>query len=141
MGTLTWKYVKPLARPHLVEDYLAAVGAALPPATVACLSSNNGGIPIGNEFDTLEHPGYVFKALLSYNAGDLESIHTFHPLLQAQAGTKLFPLALEASGDFICYDLENKLPVLFRHETGKRETIDTSSNPELFASLGLAPQG
>lgn len=137
MSSFTWKYVKPLARPHLVEGYLAAVGATLPATTVACLAANNGGMPSGNEFDTLVHPGYVFKALLSYNDDDAETIYTFRPLLLAQADETLFPLALEAGGDFICYNLVSKTPVLFRHETGNREPIDVSSNPELFTSLGF----
>lgn len=121
MGNIIWKYVKKLDNPDCVTDFLKKNHVKLPSALVECLIQNNGGRPSEKEFSTNKGKGYVFKNLLSFNENDKESIYKFYPDLFR--GTTLFPFAMDASGNFICFDIKKKKYVLWKHESYTTEII------------------
>lgn len=121
MKELTWKYVKALKNQDTVDEFLRKYNITLPTELVKCVTVNNGGRPSVKIFDTDKGKEYVFKALLSYNADDTESIHTVYPKLFE--GMKLFPIGSDTSGNFVCYDLVTGEYVLWKHETNSKEVI------------------
>ena len=122
MSQITWKYVKPLEDENSIELFLAKNNLELPFDVIECLEENNGGRPSLNEFDTDQSKERVFKALLSYNLEDKESIYNIYSKEFKNKG--LFPIASDVAGNFICINLksDNKI-VLVEHESGRIEHI------------------
>ena len=85
------------------------------------MEKNNGGRPTEKAIITDTSREYVFKAMLSYNKGDKETIYSIYSELFKD--TNWFPFASDAAGNFVCYDLKMKKYVLYNHETGKGEVI------------------
>ena len=131
--TITWKYVKPLRHANAVENFLLHHKVRLPRETIAFLASHNGGRPSSPAFDTRVHDGFVFNSLYSYNEGDVNYIVKTYEY--GFADTNLYPVALEAAGNIICFDLTTRKLVLWNHETDDLEEIDVNSNNELFESM------
>ena len=94
------------------------------------MEEHNSGHPSTKGFDTDIDKGYVFNSIYSYNPDDANSIYRTYECVFK--GTDLYPIAIEASGNTVCFDLNRKQLVLWNHESEEAETIDTSSNPELF---------
>ena len=118
---ITWKYVKPLADKDSVKDFLYRYKISLPEDLITVLVEYNGGRPENREILTVDGKEYVFKALLSYNMGDKETIHMIYPELFEN--TTLYPFASDAAGNFVCYDTKAHKYCLYNHETGKAEDI------------------
>ena len=123
--SLAWKYVKPLKNEDAVREFLHRVQVVLPEKLVQYLTEYNGGRPSEPLFDTNEGREYVFKSLMSYNGEDIERIDKAYPGLFAD--TTLYPIATDAGGNFICYDIDTKQYILWKHETGTREVIKTNA--------------
>ena len=121
MNNITWKYVKKLNDPDVVTEFLKKNHVILPAALVECLVQNNGGRPSEKDFSTNKGEGYVCKNLLSFNEKDKESVYKFYP--DMFRGTTLFPFAMDASGNFVCYDMKKRKYVLWKHETDSVEII------------------
>jgi len=122
MSKITWKHVKHLSDERSVEVFLAKNSIELPLGIVECIKENNGGRPILKIFDTDRTKERVFKSLLSYNRGDKESIYNSYSNELRVMG--LFPIALDAAGNFICVNLKsNNELVLLEHESGNIEQI------------------
>ena len=121
MSDLTWKYVKPLRFDNVVSDFLRLHNISLPDPLLACITKNNGGRPSEKLFNTDQGKEYVFKTLLSYNEEDLECIYRFFPTVFD--GTSLYPIGIDSSGNFVCFDTSNGNYILLNHETGVRELI------------------
>ncbi len=120
---ITWKYIKPLDDPSAVKDFLKAQNVTLPKKLVESIENYNGGRPSEKQIITSSKREYVFKAMLSYNQKDKETIYSVYPDLFK--GTRLFPFASDAAGNFICYDMKQKKSVLLNHENNQTETITT----------------
>ncbi len=120
MKDITWKYVKPLQDVNVVEEFLTDKGIELPQTLVDCLKENNGGRPSVKVFDTDVRKEYVFKNLLSYNEADVENIYDIYPLFK---NSQYYPIGMDSSGNFVCYDLTVRRYILFNHETDDVEII------------------
>ena len=118
---ITWKYIKPLDDPSAVKAFLKAQNVTLPKKLIESIENYNAGRPSEKQIITSSEREYVFKAMLSYNQKDRETIYSVYPALFN--GTHLFPFATDAAGNFICYDMEQKRCVLLNHESNKTETI------------------
>ena len=117
----TWKYVKPLENEFAVKDYLKKYHICLPDYLVSIMERYNGGRPEEKQIVTSENREYVFKALLSYNKKDRETIYEIYPELFGK--TSLYPIGSDAAGNFICYDTDALRFVLYNHETEDVEII------------------
>lgn len=118
---LTWKYVKPLNDPEAVKTFLDKYKVSLPASLIGIMEKYNGGRPSEKAIITDTNREYVFKAMLSYNEGDKETIYSVYPEMLKE--TTWFPFASDAAGNFVCYDLKTKKCILYNHETGKSEKI------------------
>lgn len=119
---MEWKFVKALEMPSAVEDFLKHYDLALPGTISTFLAQHNGGRPSEKVFATEHRQGYVFKALLSYNQGDKESIWKLYPRLFER--TKLYPIGMDSAGNFICIDFRDPdRLVLWNHETNAKERV------------------
>lgn len=128
-----WKYVKELQEKNAIENYLREINVSIDGEIVECLRRNNGGRPKPDVFDTEQRKGRVFKALLSYNKSDRETIYAVYPGILKDKG--LFPVATDPAGNFICVDLKCRQSIVFFElESGTKEFIaDTFGN--LLAKL------
>ncbi len=122
MSQITWKYVKPLEDENSTDLFLAKNSIELPSDVLECVKENNGGRPQLKAFDTDKSKERVFKALLSYNLEDKESIYNIY--LKEFKNKGLFPFASDVAGNFICINLksDNEI-VLVEHESGRIEYI------------------
>lgn len=118
----TWKYVKPLEDSGAIKSFLKQQKVSLPDSLIDIMEKNNGGRPSEKDIITKSHKEYVFKSMLSYNKDDKETIYSVYPELFKE--TNLFPIASDAAGNFICYDLKSKRYALYNHEIGKSEDIE-----------------
>lgn len=123
---LSWKYDKPLNDPMAVRRFLDKYSVSLPDSLIEIIEKHNGGRPSEKAIITAANQEYVFKALLSYNIGDKETIYRIYPELFKK--TNWFPFASDAAGNFICYDTKTKKYVLYNHETDTEETIVSMLN-------------
>ena len=117
----TWKYIKPLEDPSAVKRFLKLYNVILPQKLIESIEQFNGGRPSEKRIITSSKREYVFKAMLSYNTKDKETIYNVFPELFK--ATPLFPFASDAAGNFICYDLKLKRCVLLNHESNQTEQI------------------
>ena len=116
-----WKYVKPLNNPLAVKQFLKAYNIELPQRLIESMEDHNAGRPSKKRIITSTGREYVFKAMLSYNRQDKETIFNVYPELFQ--GTSWFPVASDAAGNFVCFDLKSKKYILLNHETGEGEII------------------
>ena len=116
-----WKYVKSLKNANLVKEFTQTYGINLPDNLVETLEKNNGGRPAHKLFDTISSTEHVFKSLLSYNQDDLDNIYSVYPILFEEK--KLFPIAIDSSGNFICYNILDTEYYLLNHDNAHEERI------------------
>jgi hypothetical protein len=122
MSKIIWKYVKPLEDQNSIKLFWAKNNIELPCDVLEFLKENNGGRPSLNTFDTDQSKERVFKALLSYNFEDKETIYKAYS--KEFKNKELFPIASDAAGNFICINLKsNNEIVLVEHESGRIEHI------------------
>ena len=119
--SVTWKYVKPLESLTAVRDYLKENHIDLPEKLITLIETNNGGRPNKKDFTTTDGSEHVVKSLLSYNEKDKETIFTFYPDLFSD--TAYYPICMDASGSFVCYDTNSGEYVLIDHENNEVKTI------------------
>jgi hypothetical protein len=128
-----WRYVKPLAGPDMVSDFLESNGVKLPEGLSSFLAAHNGGRPPHGEFDTDGGKDRVFKCLLSYDPNGFDTVHSAVKALRAAGiDEALYPIGCDVFGNFVCYDQRHGGYALVDHETSRAERIISSSNPELF---------
>lgn len=127
---LSWKYDKPLNDPMAVKRFLDNYSVSLPDSLIEIMEKHNGGRPSDKAIITDTNQEYVFKAMLSYNEGEKETIYSIYPELFKE--TNWFPFASDVAGNFICYNTLSKKYVLYNHETDKEEIINKMLNGLLF---------
>jgi len=132
MNNLTWKYVKKLKNKKAIENFENENKIKLPIDIIECVKKNNGGRPNKKTFDTENSKERVIKNLLSFNSDDLETVYSIFEVLNKE-DNRLFPIASDPSGNYICYDLMNKKIVLWLHETNKVENISNDFSEFLDA--------
>ena len=113
---ITWKYVKKLNDKDAVKKFLKKHNILLPEKIVKLLEQYNGGRPSEKSIFTSDNREHVFKALLSYNINDLESIYSIYPAVFND--TNLYPIGTDPAGNYVCYDYVNKKFMFLDHETG-----------------------
>lgn len=126
MSSITWNYVKTLHDSSAVRDFLKNCHLTLPAGLLECLEKNNGGRPSVKLFDTDQSRECVFKALLSYNKDDRETIYMVYPDLFKN--TSLFPVGTDSAGNFICYDFSSEEYVLWNQEMNRIERLRRNLN-------------
>lgn len=134
MANLNWKYVCPLKDGSEVDMMELKYHFRLPEDLKKCLEENNAGVPSLPFFDMGENVGMVFGGLLSFNQEDVDSIHNYINLFEAEngKGLRMFPFAIDPAGNFLC--VESGKVVFYDHETGKTTDI-CDSFTEFLASL------
>ena len=125
---IEWKYVKSLDNTTVVKTFLKNHNIDLPAELVKMIESFNGGRPSNKTVVTSTGHEYVFKSLLSYNSGDIETIYDIYPVFEKM---NLFPIGSDSAGNYVCYDLNSKLMVLYIHEEESTERIT------LFEAMGI----
>ena len=118
---VNWKYVKRLDDPNSVREYLRQYKINLPEKLIRILERFNGGRPDITDIFTEKNRHYLFKALLSYNKTDRETIYMVFP--GEFNNTPLYPIGTDAAGDIVCFDTHSKKYVLYNHETQDLEAI------------------
>ena len=121
MNNTVWKYVKPLNNCQIVKEFLSQNSIQIPVKLESILEEYNGGRPPKKEFFTATGREYVFKALLSYNEEDRETIYMVYSEMFRKLG--LLPIGTDTAGNIICFDLTEGKYVLYNHETEMIEDI------------------
>ena len=116
-----WKYVKPLEDSDSVRAFLKKYRINMPKSMIETLETYNGGRPADKRILTSAKREYVFKTLLSYNENDKETIYSVYPDPFRKLG--LYPIASEAAGNYVCYDVTNRNWVLYNHEVDRVERV------------------
>ena len=116
-----WKYVKPLEDKDAVKEFLRKYHINLPKSMIEILETYNGGRPADKRILTTAKREYVFKTLLSYNKNDKETIYSMYPEPFRKLG--LYPIASEAAGNYVCYDVTTRNWVLYNHERDRVERV------------------
>ncbi len=120
---LTWKYVKELKDLNAIFDFEKKYGVLFPEDLKEYIIKYNGGRPSKSIFDTTKEKGHVFKALLSFNRDDRETIFITYDVLQKE-DSSLLPFASDPAGNFLC--IKDGKVVLYFHETGELEAVADS---------------
>ena len=97
MNELTWKYVKPLSNPTAIDEFEKAHGVVFPGDLKKVLVANNGGRPSLRYYDLPKEKDKEFKALLSFNIDDRETIYKRYPV--DSADKSLLPFASDSAGN------------------------------------------
>lgn len=118
---VNWKYVKHLDDPNAVREYLKQHHIVLPEGLVEILERYNGGRPDSTDTVTEQGRHYLFKALLSYNKTDRETIFMVYP--GEFKNTSLYPVGTDAAGNIVCFDTRSQKYVLYNHETQNTEIM------------------
>lgn len=121
MGTITWKYIKPLKNKDIVKEFLKEHNVELPKSLVECIIENNGGRPDIFLFNTNRRKDYVFQSLFSYNHEDKNNIYIIYSNLFESS--ELYPVGIDAAGNIICYHQKAGKYVLWNHENNELEDI------------------
>ena len=100
--TITWRRVKKLNEPDAISAFEERYGFLIPNALKECISKNNGGRPNPKVFTTNSGAEYEVKALLSYNAEDVESIYKVIDFFIKEYGTSMLPFAEDSGGNYYC---------------------------------------
>ncbi len=116
-----WKYVKRLNDDNAVKSFLDKYNVNLPEKLRDIIEKNNGGRPTNKRILTETNKEYVFKNLLSYNDNDLDNVYSFYPSMFENKN--IYPLAMDSSGNFICYEFSSEKIILLNHESGQIEII------------------
>ncbi len=117
MENIEWKYIKKLKSSNAVEDFLSEKNIKLPVPLIEFIKKYNGGRPSKKLFNTEDGHEHVFKSLLSYNREDIENIYSVYPNIFENMN--FYPLGLDATGNFVCYDRLTNKYVLLNHNTNE----------------------
>lgn len=131
---ITWKYVKPLRSPGLIEDFETAMVYTFPDSFKACVKAHNGGRPSLEAFNTDQAKERAVKSLLSFNREDKDNIWKMSKWVKADLGKAYIPFAIDNFGNLICFDGGNDRIVFWNHETGRIESVARSFD-EFLAAL------
>ena len=115
---MNWKYVKATSLDK-IQAVEKEYDVSLPNDLINLLLESNNGRPEKSLFQVIGIER-VFKKLLSYNKGDRENIYPYIEILRNE-DSKLFPIASDPSGNFICL-YEGNI-VFWEHESGKKQYI------------------
>lgn len=115
---MNWKYVKTTSLDK-IQAVEKEYGISLPQDLISLLLESNNGRPEKSLFQVIGIER-VFKKLLSYNKEDRENIYPYIEILRNE-DSKLFPIASDPSGNFICL-YEGNI-VFWEHESGKKQYI------------------
>lgn len=122
MNELNWKYVKTLKNEDSISIFEQVIGCEIPTDLKTCIINNNGGRPDKKIFDTDLSQERVIKSLLSYNKDDLETVFDAYNVISKE-NKNLVPIASDPAGNYICFEKDTKVIVLWLHETNKLEKI------------------
>ena len=111
-----WKYISPLRVGTEVEVLELKYYNPVPDDLKECIKQNNGGMPSLARF-SLSKKELIFGGLLSFNAGDNDSIYDF--IAEFETGDKsrltMLPFGLDPFGNFFC--IKDQKVVFFDHES------------------------
>ena len=99
MREMAWRYVKPLSNPSSVDEFEKAHGVSFPDDLKCVLVAHNGGRPSLRYYDLPTGRDKEFKALLSFNPDDRETIYKRYPV-ESKNGS-LLPFASDPAGNLL----------------------------------------
>lgn len=116
---MNWNYVQPLVNDNLINKYEKEINYTFPFDFKECVKQNNGGFPEYRIF----FENLVFGKLLSFNKEDKLNIWSYKDwnddwkTLSNNKIDNYVAFAIDAFGNFICFDKNTNEIVLIDHES------------------------
>lgn len=102
MAVDNWIRVKPLINQFAIEELETKYDIVLPESLKLCIKENNAGRPRPNGFKTNSGNELEFRALISYNKEDNNSIYNVIDYFMDEYAGKMIPFAFDSAGNYFC---------------------------------------
>lgn len=104
---MKWLNKKDLDDINSIKMVEEAFGVKFPSDYINIILAYNAAMPDPNTIDTLRKTGKAFGELLSFNLDADENIMILYKELKNKIPEKVFPITMDAGGNFLCYDFRD----------------------------------
>ena len=125
MSEIVWKYDEPLTDENLITEFETKSGFTFPPSYRSLVIEHNGARPDKKIFNTDTDEGHVFGNLLSFNTSDTKNLNIWetNKNMPTDIDSKYIAFAMDAFGNWICFNAEDGSIVFIDHDTSAIENI------------------
>lgn len=125
MNEIIWKYDEPLTDENLITEFETKSGFTFPPSYRSLVIEHNGARPDKKIFNTDTDEGHVFGYLLSFNTSDTKNLNIWetNKNMPTDIDSKYIAFAMDAFGNWICFNAEDGSIVFIDHDTSAIENI------------------
>lgn len=99
---ISWKRVKPLSSPAIVDETIKKYGIQISQALMDCIKEYNGGSPTPNYITASDGEEYDIKHLLSFNQSDPENFHRSIGYFVDHYDGAMVPFAIDSASNYFC---------------------------------------
>ena len=125
MSEIVWKYDEPLTDENLITEFETKSGFTFPPSYRSLVIEHNGARPDKKIFNTDTDEGHVFGYLLSFNTSDTKNLNIWetNKNMPTDIDSKYIAFAMDAFGNWICFNAEDGSIVFIDHDNSSIENI------------------
>lgn len=125
MSEIVWKYDEPLTDENLITEFETKSGFTFPPSYRSLVIEHNGARPDKKIFNTDSDEGHVFGNLLSFNKADTKNLNIWetNKNMPTDIDSKYIAFAMDAFGNWICFNAEDGSIVFIDHDNSSIENI------------------
>ena len=125
MSEIVWKYDEPLTDENLITEFETKSGFTFPPSFKTLVIEHNGARPDKKIFNTDSDEGHVFGNLLSFNKADTKNLNIWetNKNMPSDIDSKYIAFAMDAFGNWICFNVEDGSIVFIDHDNFSIENI------------------
>lgn len=125
---ITWKYDEPLSSDALLNEFEDKTDYKLPESFRELVINHNGAIPSMKIFNTEDQNGHVFGYMLSFNKEDTKNLNIWetNKTIPKDVDSKYVAFAMDAFGNWICFNCEDNSIVFVDHDSHEVEQIANS---------------
>ncbi|WP_160139743.1 SMI1/KNR4 family protein [Chryseobacterium sp. c4a] len=113
---MKWLFKKDLKDIHSIQKVETEWGIQFPPDYIDIVRIYNASTPSPNTIDTSRLRGKAFGELLDFNLDSQENILSLYDELKNKIPERVYPIAMDPGGNFICYDFreDENNPIILR---------------------------
>jgi len=104
---MKWLHKRNLEDVNSIKKVEKTFGVKFPSDYINIILAYNAAMPDPNTIDTSRQTGKAFGELLSFNLDAEENIMILYQELKNKIPEKVFPLAMDPGGNFLCYDFRD----------------------------------